>query len=226
MPWLVRSQNVGLSKEGMSVLFDPKNLMTALWTQRLVFHNQDDFRDAFEQSLHEIHPNLEIPRELSFENKSPDIKFVVNGSVFAIELRYFVRKFTTTVNGEHFELSNQGARDQRGYDLSKDVEWLEKLAKHDSRITGIAILLSNDPVYWNEPRKRKTIYEDFRLTEGRLLNGSLKWGLNAGEGSFKGRETTLNIKGKYRLHWRNYSLIPNDKYGWFRYLMINVSQAV
>ncbi|MCE2453458.1 MAG: hypothetical protein J4F48_11675 [Nitrospinae bacterium] len=208
------------------MLFDPQNLMTALWTQRPVFHSQVDFRGAFEQSLHELHPNLEIPQDLSFEGKSPDIKLVANGSVFAIELRYFVRKLNATVNGERFELSNQGARDQRGYDLIKDVEWLEKLAKHYSQITGIAILLSNDPVYWNEPRKRNTIYEDFRLTEGRLLNGSLKWGLNASEGSFKGRKTTLNIKGKYRLHWRNYSFIPNDKYGWFRYLMINVSQGV
>lgn len=87
---------------------------------------------------------------------------------------------------------------------------------------GHAVLLTNDPSYWNPPRSRDTVDSDFRLHEGREISGELNWAAHTSEGTKKGRESSIRIEGSYCLHWQDYSDIPGDPGDRFRFLAVSV----
>ncbi len=89
------------------------------------------------------------------------------------------------------------------------------------RATGYAILVTNDPSYWAQPRNSHTADADFRLHGGRTLHGILDWGAGASEGTKRGREQPLYLSESYTLRWEDYSQpILGARYGKFRYLAI------
>jgi len=86
---------------------------------------------------------------------------------------------------------------------------------------GYVILLTNDSAYWKNPRNRSTIDAEFRLHNGRVLNGALRW-RKAGAGTMKGRETELVLQGRYWLQWQDYADLSVSGYSRFRYLMLSI----
>ena len=83
-------------------------------------------------------------------------------------------------------------------------------------------MLTNDPSYWS-PRNSHTVDSEFRLHEGRELQGSLNWGARAGEGTMRGREEPLRLSGSYLLRWEDYSQPGAGKHARFRYLHVEAS---
>ncbi|MDH7561744.1 MAG: hypothetical protein QHJ34_16205, partial [bacterium] len=63
---------------------------------------------------------------------------------------------------------------------------------------------------------------DFRLHNGRVLEGILSWGINASEGTKKNREQPLVLQGRYDLQWSDYSRPSSASYGEFRFLAVKV----
>jgi hypothetical protein len=63
---------------------------------------------------------------------------------------------------------------------------------------GILVLLTrqNHSAYWNPPRDMRSVDASFRLHE-RELTGALEWGTEASDGTMRGREQPIEIKGTY-----------------------------
>ena len=86
------------------------------------------------------------------------------------------------------------------------------------------MLLTNDSSYWKVPTPRDTVDADFRVHEGRERSrahwrGRLGAEFGNGEGTEK---SPIQIRGSYRLRWREYSNFPGKSYGSFRYLAVSV----
>ena len=141
----------------------------------------------------------------------------------ALELKYLSRKLNLLREGESFALRNQGAQDIRRYDFLKDIQRLEQLRTLPNALAGFAILLTNDPTYWNPPLSPNTVDAAFRLHEGRTLTGEMTWSERAGAGTTKGREAPIRLNGSYDLHWHDYADLREGSYQRFRYLAVQTA---
>lgn len=140
-----------------------------------------------------------------------------------VKPRYHTAELHCTVNGETFHLKNQAAQDLARYDVLRDLMRLEQLVQQGEFAYGYVVLLTNDAQFWQPPVRTHTCDADFRLHEGRVLEGTLRWSEWAGAGTMKGREEPIMLKGRYLCQWRHYfSLTPPRRNGEFRYLLLQV----
>ena len=127
-----------------------------------------------------------------------------------MELKYKTREFDLLREGESFALRNHGAEDFGRYDFLKDIQRLEQLRKLPNARAGFAVLLTNNPSYWEPPvpaeedPSRHANDAAFRLHEGRTISGKVDWSKRAGLGTTKHRPP-ICLNGSYDLHWRNYA---------------------
>lgn len=206
---------------------DIQEVMKALATQRKAFHSEADFQHAFAWELHLRHPEASIRLEKPFRTDSKslhlDFLFQLHGKSVAIELKYKTRALRLNLDGEDFQLSSHSAQDLGRYDYLKDIYRLEEITSTLSDCEGWAILLTNDTTYWKIPQRDGTVDAAFRLTEGRILGGTLAWSDQASAGTKKNRENDLSIGGEYKLAWEDYSTVSSPSYPHFRYLAVNVT---
>ena len=106
-----------------------------------------------------------------------------------------------------------------------DICRLEQVVR-DSGIAkaGFAVLLTNDPSYWEPPQQGWEDRTDgaFRVHEGRGIKGEMKWSNLTSEGTKEGREEPIKLRGAYNVNWQDYSIFREEKYGKFRYLVVEV----
>lgn len=183
--------------------------MAALAKRRPVFHSEADFQHELAWTIHERHPDAGIRLEYPLPLDGPrrvDI-WLADGPT-AIELKYW---------------KSGGAQDLARYDFWKDVDRIESLIADLWIDTGYVVAVTNDQSIWNKG-KPGTADESFRLHEGREIEGTLTWGARAGPGTRKGREQPHDLRGRYRINWRDYSTpMPNDA---LRYLIIDVGAGL
>lgn len=148
------------------------------------------------------------------------------GRATAIELKYLTRLWTGVVDGERFDLKNQGAQDIRAYDVVKDIVRVEKFVAIRPGSDGAVITLTNDASYWKPGAGLKdTNAAAFRLGEDTILTGVRDWGPNVGAGSRKGRELPHALTGSHTLRWRDYSSLPGTGPGnQMRALIVEIPQ--
>ena len=84
-------------------------------------------------------------------------------------------------------------------------------------------MLTNDSAYWIKPASRDTVDADFRINDGRILEGVFDWGENASDGTKKNREQHLDLRSKYVVQWEKFSRPSPASYGEFRSLTIKVT---
>lgn len=89
-------------------------------------------------------------------------------------------------------------------------------------VTGYAILITNDHLYWNPSEKKDSVDKDFRLHNGRLLSETFQWSEHAGIGTTSGREEPLVLTGEYLLEWQPYSSVDVKRNGEFKALVVHV----
>ena len=87
---------------------------------------------------------------------------------------------------------------------------------------GYAVLLTNDHLYWSAPGRRDTVDAAFRIHEGREISGQLAWSEHVSRGTVQDRESPIELEGYYSLRWREYSDLPVEPGGRFRYLAVSV----
>lgn len=209
-------------------MIDVRDVMNTLAAQRKLYHSEADFQHAFAWEIHTRFPNssVRLERPLIANGKKLHLDFLVNlphGS-FAVELKYKTRKLTAEIEGESFSLASHSAQDIGRYDFIKDVFRLENIVSNLAGCDGHAILLTNDSAYW-KPRSAGTVDEAFRLSEGRVLSGSMGWTEKASDGTKKNREINLELSGSYELHWQDFSIAISENYGQFRYLAVHVQKS-
>jgi hypothetical protein len=193
---------------------------------RKVFHSEADFQHAFAWELQKLSPDLFI----RLEYKPPQINARIyidvwasgKGMAYAIELKYKTRGLRVE-GDEIFNLLNQSAQDVGRYDFLKDIQRLEQIVVGQPNTVGYAIMLTNDPSYWNLSKSNETVDVNFRIHQGKTVSGVLGWGEGASKGTMRSRENPVIIKRKYLMDWRDYSTISESTYGKFKYLLIKVS---
>jgi len=204
-------------------------VLTALASKRPIFHSEAEFQHVLAWEIQQQLPNaslrLELPVEVRNQCLHMDIWATTADEVLAIELKYKTRGLSVLVDGEDFYLKDQSAQDIGRYDFLKDVRRLEQVTTERRNATGYAILLTNDSAYWTNPTNPHTVYADFRIDDGRILEGVLDWGVNAGPGTKKGREQPIVLRDKYLVKWENFSHPSPASYGLFRSLTIKVVQG-
>ena len=207
-------------------MLDIHNLMTDLSKHRPIFHSEADFQFALAWRIHEVIPDCEIRLEWPYRserNRYLDIWLPTQG--IAIELKYVTQQLQWKGNSEDFLLSKHSGHPQKRYDFLKDIQRLEWVVKDLGCKIGFAILLTNDPLLWDQKRSRKLnpVDADFHIYEVRKVTGELSWANHTKPGTKKGREQPIHLKGSYHLHWRNYSNLGKiEKYYLFRYLAVSV----
>ena len=215
--------------EVLILLIGIENMLLTLAGKRPVFHSEADFQHALAWEIHLQNPAC----SLRLEYKPPFVSQRVYLDVFirasnsegisAIELKYKTRGLRVQVDRETFSLLDQSAQDIARYDFLKDISRLEQVISCADNGVGYAIFLTNDSAYWKPPLIRETVDADFRIHQGRVLNGTLKWKSNASKGTTHGREETISIQGSYHLKWQDYSKPSEASYGQFKYLLVKVT---
>lgn len=121
-------------------------------------------------------------------------------------------------------MKNHGAPDLARYDFIKDIVRIEKVCNTFHKTNGFAIILSNESALWNQPVLRDKIPNDieYRIHNEKVLEGELNWGPNTGQGTMKGRESSLNLLGTYKLNWLPYSKVLDSAGGEFKIAIIEV----
>ena len=198
-------------------MFDVDKFMAELATKRPIFHSEADFQHAFAWQFHEQYPNATIRLEYPIEGMHLDILLTTAHMKLAIELKYKTLLREINHNGEYFYLKSHSAQDGGRYDFLRDITRLERVKKQ-SEIEGYAILLTHDSQYWFKGRDN-TVDKNFRLYDGRTLNGDLGWYGNPSKTTIKGREEILSIWGNYLCKWEEYPSVSSEK---FRYLALKI----
>jgi hypothetical protein len=210
-------------------MFDIDRFMMELATKRPIFHSEADFQHAFAWQLHEQFPDakirLEYPINVVNRRIYLDIFFTSPQKQLAIELKYKTRQIEVPNPDERYLLKGHSAQDIGRYDYLKDVSRLEQVSKNTS-IEGYAILLTNDSGYWAGKVDKETIDMNFRLFEGREVNGSLAWLAHAGKGTTKNRTEPINISGRYPIQWKDYSQVSTHLGRTFKYLIFHITPLV
>ena len=200
-------------------------ILGSLSEDRPVFHSESDFKHALSWQIQQDHPSLRIRQEVGNLIEGPDRRYVdiwLPDSGTAIELKYLTRTGVIAQGDEEFRLRDQSAQDAGRYGFCLDISRLEGIIRSESARDGYAILLTNDHLYWNPPRKLDANDAEFVLHEDREITGTLAWSPRAGAGTTKDREESIEIRGRYTARWKEYSDPPGTGYTNFRYLLLHV----
>ena len=209
-------------------MLDVTKLMKRLALDRPVFHSEADFQHALAWHIHQVRLDprvrLEWPVKLPDAEKRIYVDLYLPGCEVAVELKYRTRKLEHEHEGDQFDLLDQSAQDTGRYGFLKDIQRLEQLTEQKVARAGFAVLLTNDPLYWEEPSSgwKKAIDAAFRIHEGRTITGKMAFAARAAPGGIKGFEDPICLKGTYTLRWREYSDPGDEAYRRFRYLAVQV----
>jgi len=209
-------------------MIDINKVLTGLPSKRPVFHSEADFQHALAWQIHHEWPQCSMRLEFKPPNSSErvylDIWAADKEAVLAIELKYKTRALEVTAAGEDFHLLDQAAQDLARYDFLKDIQRLERIVS-TNKVAAYAIFLTNDSAYWKQPLDKQTVDASFRIHQGRIVTGELRWGTDASKGTTHGREESIRIKGSYNFNWRNYSRVAETSYGIFKYLLVRIGST-
>lgn len=212
----------------MHAPIEPLEVLHRLAEERPIFHSEADFQHALAWKLHQLEPNsrvrLEVPFRKDLFSEYLDLQLVGQNRSLAIELKYKTRRITHSIADETFELKQQNAQDTGRYDFLADICRLERFVADQKATTGYAIFITNDPSYWTPAIRQRTVDEQFRLAEGRVLQGKLDWHPDASPGTVRSREPSIILRGEYIVRWKRYSVISTVPGGEFRYLAFEVKQ--
>ena len=219
---------------------DLSEVLARLAAERPVFHSEADFQLALGLALWDSDSDLQVRLEVP----PPDHAGLRHGAHLdlvafnqrteqrtVLELKYTTRSWSGlaksgVARSEEYRLKNHGAEDIFGYDVVKDIWRVEQVVGGQEGWNGAVVVLTNNPYYWSPPK----VDEDtsnaaaFRLREGTELSGERKWGDNTGDGTKKGHTDKFDLRGSYRLAWRDYSTLHDgpSRVRQFRYLLIPV----
>jgi len=201
-------------------------LLASLAKTRPVFHSEADFQHALAWEFHLSRPTASIRLEqpVADPGNSVHLDLLVKDRSHhvAVELKYKTRKAHITCDEEQFQLRSQSAQDQGRYDFLMDIKRIESYVEAHPGAEGYALLLTNDPTYWQESRKAHAVDTAFRIHEGRTINGKLAWGVGASEGTKLKRQLEISMRSSYDIVWRDFSDIDHQL---FRYVVVHVPRV-
>lgn len=203
-----------------SAPFDLHAAMQSLAQRRPVLRPRRDFNHALAAEIQLHYPHASVSHSNPVGGSWKVLQIRLGHEVIGIKPRYHTAYLHCIVNEEAFQLKNQAAQNLARYDVLRDLMRVERLVLQGAFTRGYVVFLTNDAQFWQPPVRRDTCDADFRLHEGRVLEGTLRWGAHTGAGTMRGREQPIVLKGQYRCSWQSYSVVPYHKNGVFRYLLL------
>ncbi|MBP0990234.1 MAG: hypothetical protein J5874_03545 [Oscillospiraceae bacterium] len=203
---------------------DIENILTELKKRRAIFVSEADFQFSIAWIIQEQYPKFNIRLEYcpDFDRTMHiDILIIDNeGKWIPIELKYKTKGCSLRIEEGEYVLANHSAKDVNCYLYLKDLQRIETIKGKKPSVfsEGYAIMLTNDPTYRNEPRKRDCIYKEFSLYDGAIKSGTMRWSENASQGTIRGNEKPIELKGEYKIEWKEYGSVEDSKAGKFYYL--------
>ena len=201
-------------------------VLTRLAARRPVFHSEADFQHAlaWELQLGSPDANIRLEKQVAAQGSRVHLDLLFQSSTveLAIELKYKTRLGSLTYAGEEFSLRNQSAQDIGRHDFIKDIQRLERYVQSRNHSVGYAVLLTNDRTYWTESKKADAVDSEFRVHEGRMLQGGAAWGIKASAGTKHKREEPITLQGTYKMEWTDYSSLGSAANESFRYILLRV----
>lgn len=197
------------------------------------------------QVLKKFYPNVGKQNEFPWKNDIyVDIVVEKDGQFVAVELKYATRAisvqpgvFYQPVPANIKIIKNQEASNLTMYNYWKDVHRIEALTHIPKVIGGVAIILTNNKLYWEQP-KHNPAYSNFSTAEGRTVKEKMTWNTkNNGEDVSKeisGGHPNFQIDGSYECHWDDTKITVKDTQGnslekkspdWFRYMITEVKAS-
>ena len=207
-------------------MVDISRALTALAAERPVFHSEADFQHSLAWKIRQLCP----AHQIRLEFKPPhlpkriyvDIWVTGQHRTAAIEVKYKTRVLKTTIGGETFDLLDQKAQNVNRYSFLEDVQRLEEVVSSHRGVVGYAIFLTNERTYWTPPIKDQVRDVAFRLHDGRVVEGELRWAAGTAKGTMEGHADAITLNGSYRLGWRDFSQPVEGSHGEFGYLLVQV----
>ncbi len=200
-------------------------ILEKLSRERPFFHSERDFQFAkawkIKQKYPEFKLRLEKKENVSNEERiAIDICVLTSKTVIPIEIKHQTKHLLVTHEEEIFALADHGAEDHGRYDFLKDIMRIESVIGFNQYEVGFAIMLTNNPLYWQNGTKH-TFDEEFRIHDDRRLKGKLQWKAGGLDKNKETREKPIKLSGKYNLKWIDYhkSEIENCC---FKYLKVKI----
>ena len=204
-------------------------ILAILAKKRSIFHSEADFQHAFAWEIQQKLPNaavrLELPIDVQNRYLHVDLWVAYQNQVLAAELKYKTRALSIEIDNERYRLKSQSAQDVGRYDFIKDIQRLEHISEVARNFVGYAVMITNDSAYWIQPANQNTVDANFRINDGRVLEGVFNWAENTSIGTKKNREQPLVLKNRHHVQWENYSQPSVGSYGLFRSLTIKVTPS-
>lgn len=199
-------------------------VMDRLRLERPVFHSEADLQHSFARVLWELAPEvrsrLEVRRPELYEGRAEHLDLLCIGpsARTAIEFKYFKDKWAGVAGpeNEEYELRSHAATDLGRLGFVSDIARLERFGDRPDQ-EGLALLITNAEALWTPqaPDARETRDQEFRIHEGRVLSGELRWA----QGTYA--RNTRTLRGSYPLRWQPYSQLGGPR-GEFRYVAVRV----
>lgn len=103
-------------------------------------------------------------------------------------------------------LKNHGAHDFNCYDFWRDVKRIECLEGRTGVVGGIAVFLTNDPLYWKGPGANAG-YSAFSIAENRgpIAEEGMEWTGSSVAKDSEERGKAIKLSKNYQLEWKGYS---------------------
>lgn len=194
-------------------------IIDILKAKRKFFCSESDFQFSLALEIQKYYSDANIFLEYCpniQKNTHIDVVVGLDNNIYPVELKYKPTTFMEKINDEPYELRKQGGQNIGRYDYLKDIQRIEEFSKILSRYKlGYSILLTNDKSYW-EKNKKGAMDEQFHLTQDVLKTGVLTWNGNTDR---KNRNKPIELKGKYKIDWKEYSKFDKMPNGEFKYCL-------
>lgn len=188
--------------------------------KRKIPTSQMDLRDKIATHLRQMGFSVTVNREIGRDKI--DIWAEKSGETIAIEVRYKTALLQTIYNGMHIHLKHQGAQDISRYDYISDLQKLERVTKQRQGVKGYAILITNDHLYWEHPRKQNTVDEAFHIHDRHVVTGVCSWKEEASPGTTSARENPIRFTNSYVMKWKPYLTLGTKKNEQFQALVVEI----
>jgi len=203
-------------------------ILANLSAKRPVFHSEADFQHALARELQLINSaaSIRMGKQVATQGARVhlDLLFQSPSEDIAIELKFKTKILKFSHAGEDYSLRDHRAQDFGRHDFIKDIQRLERYVQSHKGSEGFAILLTNDQAYWSESRKADSLDSEFRIHEGRILQGSVAWGSGASDATKHKRADPITLRGIYQMYWSDYSSLGSGLGEQFRHVLVHIPE--
>ena len=171
-----------------------------------VYHSEDHFKLGLAAELAKMYGDERVRLEWTpATNAQVDIGIRRGDVTIPVELKYKTKKGTVEDDAfdETFVLTSDGAHTKVHYRLFRDVRRVEEIVAEQGRY-GYFVLLTNDSNYWSPGHSTDALYDDFRVHEGRTVEGTLEWREVKDWIRNNGMADPIELSGRYRMEWSSY----------------------